>query len=137
MIENFRSRLRVGQAGGLYSQVISIAFTSPSPVKAANVANRFATLYVERQLEEKRVATSKANEWLTDQLRDMQKEVQEAEERAAKFRAEHFLTQIRGSVLGEEQLAELNWKRSKCIRRWRLRKLSCGQSTRSEPRRKI
>ena len=105
-IDAFLARLEVVQVPRSYS--IIVKFTSTDPKMAANVANAVAEAYLTSQLEDKFDATKRANTWMNNRLKQLQKSVQQAELAVRKFREENDLTQAHGVTLSEQQLSELN-----------------------------
>lgn len=105
-IDAFLARLEVIQVPRSYS--IIVRFTSTDPKIAASVANAVADAYLTSQLEDKFDATKRANTWMNNRLKQLQKSVQQAELAVRKFREENDLTQAHGVTLSEQQLSELN-----------------------------
>jgi len=98
--------LELEQVG--YSNVIKIKVRSLDPKTAARIANDLPEAYILDQLESKFEATEKANNWLTEQLGDLQSKVVESERAVEMFRQEHGLTETSGTNLLDTQLSELN-----------------------------
>ena len=90
------------------SYLIQIQFTSPDPAKAAVIANRFATRFIDDQLQGKLSASDKASGWLEQRLAELKTEVQQAEEAVTKFQVEHNIVVTAGSTLNERELSDLN-----------------------------
>lgn len=99
-------RLSARRTGLTY--VISVAFRSEDPRKAARIANAFADQYLLSQLEAKFDATERANTWLNDRLEVLREEVRTAEQAVEMYRAEHGLLDASGSNLTEQQISDLN-----------------------------
>lgn len=99
-------RLSARRSGMTY--VISIAFRSEDPAKAARIANAFADLYLLSQLEAKFDATERANTWLNERLDVLREEVRTAEQAVELYRAENGLLDAGGSSLTEQQISDLN-----------------------------
>jgi len=106
-IDTLLNNLRVEQSGESY--VISIAYTSPDPRKAALVANEVARLYVNNRLNNELSANSRAADWLRDRADQLREAVLASESAIAAYRAEHeLLADSRGVMLDDETLAALN-----------------------------
>jgi polysaccharide biosynthesis transport protein len=90
------------------SYLIQIQFTSPDPAKAAVIANRLATRFIDNQLQGKLTASDKASGWLEQRLAELKTEVQQAEEAVTKFQTEHNIVVAAGSTLNERELSDLN-----------------------------
>jgi len=106
VIDAFHNGLGVGRRGLTY--VIAIRFTSDDPVKAAQIANTTAELYILEQLEAKYDATKRANEWLNGRLSELRAEVRAAEEAVEIYRRDNDLVGASGLTINEQQLAELS-----------------------------
>lgn len=90
------------------SYLIQIQFTSPDPDKAAVIANRLASRFVEDQLQGKLSASDKATGWLEQRLGELKSEVQKSDEAVTRFKIDHNILEAAGSNLNEQELANLN-----------------------------
>lgn len=90
------------------SYLIQIQFTSPDPGKAAVIANRLASRFVEDQLQGKLSATDKATGWLEQRLGELKSEVQKSDEAVTHFKISNNILEAHGSNLNEQELADLN-----------------------------
>lgn len=90
------------------SHVLSINAEYEDPVLAADIANAFARVYVERQLIAKKKANNRANTWLQAQISDLQGKVAESERAVETYRRSHGLLSTRSETLVAQQLAALN-----------------------------
>ena len=91
------------------STAISIAFTSTSPDKAAQIANAIADAYVEDQLNAKFEATQKTSQWLADRLQQLSAQVQTADAAVQQYKADNNITETaQGTSVVQDQLAQLN-----------------------------
>ncbi|MFM2042045.1 MAG: hypothetical protein RLY86_621 [Pseudomonadota bacterium] len=106
VVDFLLSNLWVGAAGRSY--VVNIGFTSTDPVLAAQIANEFARVYLDRQEDARAGAAGRANEWLSRQITDMQAQVQAAESAIEEFRARSDLMATRDTPLSSQELADLN-----------------------------
>lgn len=61
------------------SQMVNISFDSEDAIKAAKIANTFARLYIQQDLETKKNASQYAVGWLDEQLLAMKKKLETAE----------------------------------------------------------
>lgn len=107
----FSSRLTV--TSRRRSFVISIDFVSNSGEKAALIANTLADLYVLDRLEVSLEETRRANDWLSERLDELRRDVGVAEQAAEQFRSQHNLSQSRRGgerqlSVTDQQLVELN-----------------------------
>ena len=94
---------RVGQ-----SRVIHVSVTHPNPVRAANIANAVADLYIVEQLEEKFETTKRATEWLHDRLAGLKTKVETSERAVENFRKVSGLVEGKGATLVSQQAVEIN-----------------------------
>ena len=90
------------------SRVLTIAFVSEKPERAAKVANTLAELYLVEQLEAKYEATRLATEWLTDRTAEMREKVKASEDAVEAYRRQAGLIEGKGVTLASQQVAELN-----------------------------
>lgn len=90
------------------SYSINLRYSDADPVMASKIANAFAQEYLNTQLEDKFEATRRANTWMNDRLKQMQKDVQASELAVEKYREANNLTAAKGVLLSEQQLSELN-----------------------------
>lgn len=104
--EDFNKRLNISQKGK--SRVISVAFTSEDPRKAAEIANATAELYLVEQLEAKYDATQRVTDWLSNRVATLRQKVEESEMAVQKFRQKTGLVQGKDTSISSQQLTELS-----------------------------
>jgi succinoglycan biosynthesis transport protein ExoP len=105
--EFFLDRLSVSAANRSYA--ISVGFTSVDPETAAEVANTMADLFVENQLESKRIAASGTLDWLAGRLNELRVQLVEAEKVAGVYRENNqLLASGRGLAFDDRELAVLS-----------------------------
>ncbi|NBX86545.1 MAG: polysaccharide biosynthesis tyrosine autokinase [Proteobacteria bacterium] len=90
------------------SFTIVVTFNAHSPELASKVANAIAAEYLTSQLEDKFDATKRANDWMNDRLKQMQRDVQTAQLAVERFREQHGLTEAKGVLLSDQQISDLN-----------------------------
>jgi succinoglycan biosynthesis transport protein ExoP len=106
--QNVKGALSVTQALN-QGFVLTIAFTSTDPAKAARLANAVADAYVVDKLDARFDAAKRASSWLSDRLVEIRKQLRESEEAVARFRADNNLAQSApGATLNQEQLGQMN-----------------------------
>ena len=105
-IESLANRLDVGEIPD--SRVITVAVTSESPEKAAELTNTLVAEYLESRRTAKLDASSETNSWLDTRISELQAKVVESEKRAEEFRSEAELLETGGTTLLSQQLADLN-----------------------------
>ncbi len=106
VINAFQKKLDVSQKGR--SRVISVAFTSEDPLKAAKIANKIADVYLIEQMEAKYDATRRVEEWLSQRVASLRQKVEESEAAVERFRQKTGLLQGKETSLTSQQLTELN-----------------------------
>jgi succinoglycan biosynthesis transport protein ExoP len=89
VIDNVASQLTVAQVGRSY--VISLAFLSKDPVKAARIANSVADEYLASQVEAKYAAADRAIDWLSQRIEELRSNVREAEAKIVQYRTKNHL----------------------------------------------
>jgi len=89
--------------------VLNVSYTNPDPVKAAQIANAFADLHIKGAVGSRTSVASAQAEWYQQQLEKLSKEITEADDAAARFKAAHGLTVSTGSssTLTDQQVPAL------------------------------
>lgn len=90
------------------SHVLSINAEFEDPVLAADVADTFARVYIERQKVTKQQAAEDANDWLQTRISDLQAKVAESERAAETYRRQNDLLSTRSDTVIGQQLAAFN-----------------------------
>ena len=98
--------LDVRRSGLTY--VIQIGFQSRSPAKAAAIANKFASLYLAQQVQDKLNATEQAAQWLSDRLRQLRAQVLADDTAVQKFKIDNNLLSAQGATLTEQEISSYN-----------------------------
>lgn len=96
VIDAFTERLQVYQVPG--SRVIGITFTSKDPKLAATIPNAMAAAYLVKQSGAKLDTNSEATRWLEPEIESLRRKVNDAEQKAAEYRAEHGLLPTNGGT---------------------------------------
>ena len=102
----FGGRLDVRRVGLTY--VITIAFRSLNPDRAAEIANAVADAYIDDQLEAKYKSARRAGTWLQTRLRELREQASTAERAVVAFKNKNNMVDTGGRTINEQQLAELN-----------------------------
>ncbi|WP_142848522.1 polysaccharide biosynthesis tyrosine autokinase [Telmatospirillum sp. J64-1] len=107
-IENVMERMRL--KSDTESFAIHLTFQSEDPEKAALIANTFADVYIRGQMDTKTAEFQQATNWISNQLQQIQSELNFATEDLAKFRQENRLSPLDSdpSLLAAQQLVALN-----------------------------
>ncbi|QRM57341.1 polysaccharide biosynthesis tyrosine autokinase [Sinorhizobium sp. BG8] len=90
------------------SAVVAVSYVSPDPKLAAGITNAYASAYLTDQLNANFDATERASLWLQERVADLQRRAQIASLEVEKYKSENGLTQARGELMSEQQLADLN-----------------------------
>ena len=90
------------------SRVMEIGFTAKDRKLAAAAANMVAELYIQDQLETKIEAVRRADRWLERRVGELRREVLDAEDRIAAYRARQGMVQGVQAGLGTEQVSRLS-----------------------------
>jgi capsular exopolysaccharide synthesis family protein len=105
-IDALHGRLQVERLGLTY--IITIAFTSLDPNRAAVIANSLADAYIDDQLESKYQAARRAGTWLQERLGELRAQATTAERAVVAFKNKNNMVDAGGRTINEQQLAELN-----------------------------
>jgi succinoglycan biosynthesis transport protein ExoP len=101
-----QGRAWVRRAGLTY--VVQIGFVSESPEKAARISNAIMSTYMDRQLNEKITAVSRANRELGQSLEKMRADAEQAEARVQQYKNAHGLMSADGATMAEQEVSTLN-----------------------------
>jgi polysaccharide biosynthesis transport protein len=88
--------------------VLDVEFSSRSADKAASIANAIADAYLLDHLEAKYDATRRTSLWLQQRNEELQQKTSQADIAVEKYKEENKLIGAKGSLVNEQQLAELN-----------------------------
>lgn len=96
-------------SGGTQSQIINITFENKDPVLAADVANAISESYIEFGLEARLTQIKDTASWLTEQLEELRKNLQESEDRLRNFRlSQNLMDTAQQQRIANAQLQTLN-----------------------------
>jgi succinoglycan biosynthesis transport protein ExoP len=71
------------------TRLMTVSFTDTEPARAALIANRTVDAYLSNHTEARYTATVKASTWLTSQLGDLKRHVEDTHEKVAAFEKEN------------------------------------------------
>ena len=108
LVKRYLANLTVKTEGNSY--VLSVAYRSEDPSKAALIANTMVDTYLVEQVKTKAVAAQRATKFLTDRIVKLRKDLQEAEARVETYRKVAGLTQGKGITSTDQQFSELNYR---------------------------
>lgn len=89
------------------SRVITIRYSSTDPKLAADIVNTVSQEYINQQLSQKDITTTKAEKWLTHRADELREKVVSAENKLETFRKKEDIVDIKGASIYSEQLAHL------------------------------
>lgn len=105
-LDVLQRRVSVRRAEKTY--VIETRVTSREPQKAARLADAIAEAYIDDQNEAARAVTRQATGELTSRLDALRDNVRAAEDKVQAFRSANGIVAAKGTLVGEQQLSELN-----------------------------
>jgi succinoglycan biosynthesis transport protein ExoP len=88
--------------------VVQIGATSASPKKAALLTNTIMDTYLNRQLDEKLTAVTRANSELGMSLEKMRQDAEAAEARVQQYKNAHGLFSAEGATMAEQEVSTIN-----------------------------
>ena len=97
----------VARRNGL-TYVVDVYVTSPSPIKAAEIANAIADAYLVDRLEARYNASQRAIQWLDDRLAGLKSQLQESERAVSDYHAKYGLFSTPSGTVDKQQISELN-----------------------------
>ena len=91
------------------SSLVNLAFRSPDPEYAARAVNELANQYRMRNLESRFADSKEANDFLSQQLEEQRRKVEDSEAAALRYKEEHNATSVddRQNIV-VQRLTELN-----------------------------
>lgn len=102
-LENLSVRLKA------QSRVLQVTYTSKDPVKAWQIANKLAEVYLVDQLDAKYEAARRATQWLTEKIAALRIDVTDKEQAVAHYRKQAgLLVGTDGNTLISQQISELS-----------------------------
>ena len=87
--------------------VLVVNYTSPNPVRAAEITNAYTDAYILEQLNSSIQATRRARNWLQTRTAELRQLSVEADLAAQKFRADNNLLATKGTRISEQQFNEM------------------------------
>ena len=89
---NFRGNLKVTLAPN--TKIIEVHYTSPDRQLAANVVNKLMEDYTENNFKSRFESTMQAEDWLKNQLVDLQMKVESSQQKLVQYQKEHEILGI-------------------------------------------
>ena len=88
--------------------VIAVTYRSPSPERAAAVANALADAYMVGELDAKYQATKRASRWLQDRIQELREQAQAADQAVQVFKTENDIVGTNRGLMSDQQLGDVN-----------------------------
>lgn len=101
-----RSGIVIARVGNSY--VIEITVTTIDPELSSTVANTIAEVYIQRQLNERKVMAESATVWLSEQVEKLRLEVEAAESAVDVYQRDQLVRVGSSTDVVQQQLGELN-----------------------------
>jgi succinoglycan biosynthesis transport protein ExoP len=92
LLGSFRGNLKVTLAPN--TKIIEVHYTSPDPELAANVVNKLMEDYTENNFKSRFDSTMQAEDWLKNQLVDLQMKVESSQQKLVQYQKEHEILGI-------------------------------------------
>jgi polysaccharide biosynthesis transport protein len=93
-VRRFKKNLKVDAASG--TRLITVSYTHPDPKMAAKIVNQLVSDFVDYNFQVRYNATSKATDFLSQQLVDLKSQVENAQERAVQLQKD-------SGIFGEDE----------------------------------
>ncbi len=106
IVDGVLGRLAVSRTGLTY--IIRISFQSERPGRAAEIANKYAELYLLEQMEAKFDATNQATQWLNSRLDELRQQVLQNEAAVQQYKIDNNLLSASGTNLTEQEISSYN-----------------------------
>ncbi|MBV9995266.1 MAG: AAA family ATPase [Caulobacteraceae bacterium] len=104
--QNVLGHTRIKRVGLTY--VVNVGFAAHTPLKAERIANAYMDTYLQRQLDDKIAAVTKANTDLGGQVERLREEDEAAQARLAQYKIDHNLFSAQGATMAEQEVSNLN-----------------------------
>jgi succinoglycan biosynthesis transport protein ExoP len=105
VLKTLNANLRITRIPNTF--VLQVNYTSPNPVRAAEITNAFTDAYIAEQLNSSIQATRRARYWLQQRTAELRQQSVEADLAAQKFRADNNLLATQGTRISEQQFNEM------------------------------
>ncbi len=103
---NVARHTRIKRVGLTY--VVDVGFASHSAAEAMQIANAYMNIYLERQLDGKIAAVSRASASLGPQVERLRAAAEEAEANVQQYKIAHNLYSAEGATMAEQEVSNLN-----------------------------
>ena len=106
LVEQLQDNLKVTRNARTY--VLEIDYTDADPALARSIAETYASVYLQDELESRFDVSRRAGEWLDERTAEIKAKADRAAAEADAFRAKHQLTQASGRLINEQALTDAN-----------------------------
>jgi len=107
LIDRFLGNLKVELVRN--TRIVSVTYSAQDPQLAARAVNELFDQYVDYTLESRSESTSKAREWLQEQVTDLRGRVEKAQEELVNYSRQNEIIQLgENQTITVERLADLN-----------------------------
>ena len=106
LVGQLQTNLKVTRNARTY--VLQIDYTDADPALARSVAETYASVYLQDELESRFDVSRRAAEWLDERTAEIKAKADRAASEADAFRAKHQLTQASGRLINEQALTDSN-----------------------------
>ncbi|WP_454618202.1 polysaccharide biosynthesis tyrosine autokinase [Bradyrhizobium cenepequi] len=106
IITAFQSRVAVNRIS--YSNLIEISYSSSNPIRAAEIANAIASVYLSDQEKAKLETNRRARDWMQERLRELGEQALAAERAVSAYKAKNNVVSSGGKPIDEQQVSELS-----------------------------
>jgi polysaccharide biosynthesis transport protein len=105
-IKNVNAKTEAKRQPGTF--VVNIGAFSEDPEKAALIANTIVDVYMAERANDRTTTADRTSDSMQARLPELKKQVEVAENKAAKFKAENDLFDAQGRLIGDEEILRIN-----------------------------
>jgi uncharacterized protein involved in exopolysaccharide biosynthesis len=106
VLKNLQLAVKVKRPDRTY--VVEIQVATESAEKSARIANAIARAYLSDGRDSKSETAQREQTWLETHLRNLQNRLNDAEARVETYKADNKILGVEGTLVGEQQLGEIN-----------------------------
>ncbi|TFW54451.1 polysaccharide biosynthesis tyrosine autokinase [Bradyrhizobium sp. MOS001] len=106
IVTTFQKRTVVDRIG--FSNLIEINFSSSNPIRAAQIANAIAKVYLADQEKAKLETNRRARTWMQERLQELGEQALEAERAVSAYKSKNNLISTGGKPIDDQQITDLS-----------------------------
>ncbi|MFH0295884.1 polysaccharide biosynthesis tyrosine autokinase [Bradyrhizobium sp. 31Argb] len=106
LISAFQGRVSVNRIS--FSDLIEIGYSSSDPVRAAEIANAIASVYLADQEKARQETNRRAREWMQQRLQELGEQALVAERAVSAYKSKNNVISSGGRPIDEQQVSDLN-----------------------------